>query len=216
MEKYWIFLFGLIPQTLFSARMFVQWFLSEKSKKVVSPVIYWQLSLIASFLFLIYGWLRADFTIILGQFFSYYIYIWNLNILNRWKSIYRVVRVILFVTPAIAIIMLAITVGGEISHLWKGISYGLLLFGTAGQLIFAFRFVYQWLYSRRLSESILPDGFWILSIIGSISILIYGLIRLDPILILSHSVGSITYARNLFLNRKGAKAADSAPNNTIV
>ena len=202
MEKYWIFLFGLIPQSLFSARMFIQWFLSEKTQKVVSPVIYWQLSLIASFLFLIYGWLRADFAIILGQLFSYYIYIWNLNILHRWKNIHRFIRVILIITPTIVISMLAITVGGDMSHLWKDITFGLLLFGTAGQLIFAFRFVYQWLYSRRLSESILPDGFWILSIVGSISILTYGIIRLDPILILSHSVGSITYARNLFLNRK--------------
>jgi len=202
MGKYWIFLFGLIPQTLFSARMFIQWFLSEKSKKVVSPVIYWQLSLIASFLFLIYGWLRVDFAIILGQLFSYYIYIWNMNILHRWKNIYHIVRVSLLLTPAIVICILMITAGRDISHLWKDIAFGLLLFGSAGQVIFAFRFVYQWLYSRQYKESILPDGFWILSIVGSISILIYGFIRLDPILILSHSVGCISYTRNLFLSRK--------------
>jgi len=202
MENYWIFLFGLIPQSLFSARMFVQWFMSERSKKVVSPVIYWQLSLLASFLMFIYGWLRADFAIILGQIFSFYIYIWNLNILHKWKKIHPVFRAILLITPVIVISMLAITNGGEIRHLWMDVAFGLLLFGSIGQVIFAFRFIYQWWYSRKYSQSILPNGFWVLSIVGSVCILSYGFIRLDPILILSHGGGFITYSRNLYLNRK--------------
>jgi lipid-A-disaccharide synthase-like uncharacterized protein len=206
MKMDWIFLFGLIVQVLFSARMFAQWILSEKAKKVVSPVIYWQLSLIASFLFLFYGWFRADFAIILGQLCSYYIYIWNLNILNQWKKIHPVFRVALIVTPAIVIGLFAVTDGGDLSYLWKDIAFGLLLFGSFGQLVFAFRFIYQWWYSRQFSRSILPNGFWILSIIGSISILIYGIIRKDPILILSHCVNFITYSRNLYLNRKNSSS----------
>ena len=202
MENYWIFLFGLIPQSLFSARMFVQWFMSERSKKVVSPVIYWQLSLIASLLMSIYGWLRADFAIILGQIFSFYIYIWNLNILNKWKHIHPVFRTLLLFTPVIVIGLFAITNGGEIRHLWTDVAFGLLLFGSIGQVIFAFRFIYQWRYSRKFNQSILPNGFWILSIVGSVCILIYGFIRVEPILLLSHGGGFITYSRNLYLNRK--------------
>lgn len=197
----WIFLFGLIPSALFSARMLVQWLLSEKSRKVVSPVIYWQLSLIASFLMFIYGWLRADFAITLSQLFSYYIYVWNLNILNQWKKIHVFLRVMLLLTPVIVIGMLVITSGETISRLWKDISFGLLLFGTIGQITFAFRFVYQWLYSRRFKRSILPAGFWIISIAGSICNLIYGIIRLDWILVLNHGPGFITYSRNLYLNK---------------
>ena len=202
MENYWIFLFGLIPQSLFSARMFVQWFLSEKSKKVVSPVIYWQLSLFASFLMFIYGWLRVDFAIILGQFFSYYIYIWNLDILNQWKKFHWVIRFILLVTPVIVISLFVITGGENISRLWTDISFGLLLFGTVGQIILAVSFIYQWWYSRKYGQSILPNGFWILRIIGSTSSFIYGMIRTDWILILSNSAGFITYSRNLYLNKK--------------
>ena len=197
----WIYLFGLIPSALFSARMLIQWFLSEKSKKVVSPVIYWQLSLLASFLMFIYGWLRSDFAIIFGQIFSYYIYIWNLNLLRQWKKINVALRIIFLLTPAIVISMLFITSGDSISRLWTDISFGLLLFGTAGQLIFAFRFVYQWWYSRKYKQSILPDGFWIISIVGSIGNLIYGIIRMDWILILNHGPGFITYSRNLYLNK---------------
>ncbi len=202
MDNYWHFIFGFIAQSLFSARMFVQWIMSEKSKKVVSPVIYWQLSLIASFLFLFYGWLREDFAIILGQVFSYYIYIWNLNVLNQWVRINKFLRYIVWSMPVIVIGMLTVSGAGDIVSLWQGIPFGLLIFGSIGQIIFAFRFIYQWWYSRRYSQSILPDGFWKLSIIGSICILVYGIIRLDPVLILGQGAGFITYLRNLFLNRK--------------
>ena len=198
----WIFLFGLIPSALFSARMLVQWFLSEKAKRVVSPVIYWQLSLIASFLMFIYGWLRSDFAIITGQVFSYYIYIWNLNILKQWTKIHGILRAGLIVTPVIVISMFAITNVAAISSLWKDIALGLLLFGTTGQIIFAFRFVYQWWYSRQVNKSILPGGFWIISIVGSMCNLIYGILRMDWILMLNHGPGFIAYTRNLYLNIK--------------
>ena len=202
MDNYWIFIFGLIPSALFSARMFIQWFLSEKSKKVVSPVIYWQLSLLASFLMFIYGWLRADFAIIFGQIFSYYIYIWNLNILNQWKKINIALRTLFLLTPAIVISMFVISKGDDISRLWTDVELGLLLFGTTGQIIFAFRFVYQWWYSRKFNQSILPGGFWIISIAGSVCNLIYGIIRPDLILIINHGPGFLTYSRNLYLMRK--------------
>ena len=74
-----IYTLGILAQGLFSARMIVQWIISEKEKKATSPSIYWVLSLIASLLFFIYGWLRHDFAIMLGQIISYYIYIWNLR-----------------------------------------------------------------------------------------------------------------------------------------
>ena len=208
MENNWlltfdrVYLFGLIPSALFSARMLVQWFLSEKYKKVVSPVIYWQLSLIASFLMLIYGWLRADFAIILGQLFSYYIYVWNLNLLNQWKKIHVIIRTGFLFTPAIVISLFAMTNSEAMGHLWTNITFGLLLFGSTGQIIFAFRFVYQWWYSRKFNRSMLPGGFWIISIVGSICNLIYGIIRVDWILILNHGPGFLTYSRNLYLNRR--------------
>ena len=202
LESYWHYIFVIIVQTLFGARNFIQWIMSEKAKKVVSPVIFWQLSLIASFLYLIYGWLRADFSIILGQILAYYIYIWNLNILNQWKKINKILRIIAWFMPVVVVCLMAVSGKGDVSRLWTDISFGLILFGSLGQVIFSCRFIYQWWYSRRLKMSILPEGFWILSIIGSISILIYGIIRMEPMLIVGHAANFITYSRNLYLNRK--------------
>ena len=202
MENYWYFILGFIAQALFSARMFFQWILSEKSKKVVSPVIYWQLSLIASFLFFIYGWLRADFAIILGQLFSYYIYIWNLNAQDNWNKLNRIIRTTILLTPPIVVSMLFVNDVENIERLWNNIPLGLLIFGSIGQIIFTFRFIYQWWYSRKKGESLLPKGFWILSLIGSSCIILYGIYRKDPVLIIGQSVGFFTYSRNLFIDKK--------------
>lgn len=81
----------------------------------------------------------------------------------------------------------------------------MIILGSAGQVIFTLRFVYQWIYSMRRNESLLPLGFWIISLVGSGIIAIYGVIRVDPILILGQSVGFVAYTRNIALYRKELK-----------
>lgn len=90
-----IYIIGFLAQLLFSARLLLQWIMSERAKKVVSPSIFWKLSLIGAWLLFIYGWLRDDFAIILGQLISYYIYIWNLD-KKRAGGKYLLESVILF------------------------------------------------------------------------------------------------------------------------
>ena len=75
----------------------------------------------------------------------------------------------------------------------------LLVFGSLGQIIFTLRFVYQWLYSRRKNESVLPLGFWLISLTGSLIIVAYALYRRDPVLILGQSTGLLVYSRNIYL-----------------
>lgn len=197
--SYWCYALGFVAQGLFSARMIIQWILSEKARKVVSPTIYWQLSLLASILFSIYGWMRGDFAIILGQIFSYYIYIWNLNNKNHWKEIYPAVRTIILLIPVVALGYVLYNGSGSSDRLFGHINIWLLIFGSAGQVIFTFRFIYQWWYSRSRGESVLPLNFWLLSIFGSFIIVAYGVFRQDLVLIIGQSVGFVTYSRNLWL-----------------
>lgn len=202
-----IFLIGFISQALFFTRTLLQWILSERARKVLSPTIYWVLSIIASYLFCIYGWFRNDFAILLGQVISYYIYIWNLNENGVWRKIPVVLKALLILTPLVAIGFVlkngSYFVENFLSH--PNIPLWLLIFGSMGQIIFTLRFVYQWIYSMRRNESVLPMGFWLISLFGSGIIVIYGLIRVDPILILGQSVGFIAYTRNIILYRKEAK-----------
>lgn len=198
MNNSWYFVVGFIAQGLFAARFIVQWILSEKAKKVISPVIFWQLSLLASIIYSIYGWLRGDFAIIIGQMFTYYIYIWNLKTQNNWQKLPAVFRSVILLIPLVAILWCVINndVTGE--RLFEHISSSLLAFGTIGQVIFTSRFIYQWWYSRNQHESVLPAGFWIISLIGSVIIFTYGVLRGDIVLI-AGQLGFITYARNLWL-----------------
>ena len=74
-----------------------------------------------------------------------------------------------------------------------------VIFGLFGQFFFFMRFVVQWIVSERKGESVIPDAFWYLSILGSIILLVYAIYRKDPVFILGQSVGSIVYIRNIML-----------------
>lgn len=199
-----IYVLGFISQVLFFTRTLIQWVLSERAKKVLSPTIYWVLSIVASYLFVIYGWFRNDFAILLGQLISYYIYIWNLDETGVWKRISRFLRSILVITPIVAIVFVVKNGHYFIENFFTNekIPVWLIIFGTLGQILFSLRFVYQWLYSMSKNESLLPIGFWLISLLGSGIIAIYGIIRVDPILILGQSVGFIAYTRNIILYKK--------------
>jgi len=198
----WIFALGFLAQALFSARMLIQWVLSEKEKKVVSPTIYWQLSIFASFLFFIYGWLRNDFAIILGQVFNYYIYIWNLNSKGHWKGLNIILRWALLMTPVIAASFIIYNGDDSFRRLFKEVPVLLIIWGSLGQIFFTFRFIYQWWYSKSRSESLLPANFWVISLIGALITISYGVFRKDPVLILGQAAGIIAYSRNLWLAKK--------------
>jgi lipid-A-disaccharide synthase-like uncharacterized protein len=199
-----VYALGFLAQGFFSARMLIQWIMSERARKIVSPNIYWICSLAGSILLFIYGWLRNDFSIIFGQFISYYIYIWNLNIKGVWPRIPVIFRVAIFALPLVALGMMFSQATYFIQHFLHNsqVPLWLLIFGSAGQFIFTIRFIYQWYYSYRRHASYLPVGFWIISLIGSGIIVSYGVFRLDPVLIIGQSVGFITYTRNIMLGIK--------------
>lgn len=196
-----IYIIGFLAQLLFSARLLLQWIMSEKAKKVVSPSIFWKLSLLGAYLLFVYGWLRDDFAIILGQLISYYIYIWNLNKKESWQKLPVFIRYLLLLTPIAAILFMLKDVRGFIDQFFlnEDVPLWLLVFGSMGQIIFTLRFVYQWLYSRKKNESVLPMGFWLISLTGSLIIVAYALYRRDPVLILGQSTGLVVYCRNIYL-----------------
>lgn len=202
MNKYLIIGFGFLAQFLFFARTIVQWFKSEQEGEVISPAIYWQISLLASILMLTYGILRNDFSIVVGQILVYSVYIRNLQLKKSWKTMHAVTRILAIVVPLFYLGWLIFGVNHNFSSILKNehVSLFLLIWGSAGQIIFNSRFIYQWLYSEYHSESVLPLGFWFISTIGSLMIFIYSIPRLDPVLFISHSLGLFMYSRNILLH----------------
>ncbi len=202
--SWWILSIGFLAQIFFSARTIIQWILSEKEKKVLSPSLFWIFSICGAYLLCLYGFLRDDFSIVLGQFITYYIYLWNLNAKGIFRRLPLIVKIILFYTPIAVFIYFCIRSELIIEMFFKNenIPMWMIAIGVTGQLVFTFRFVYQFFYSRKQRESLLPKGFWIISIVGAGIIVSYGVLRMDPILLLSQGFGIIVYIRNLIINHK--------------
>lgn len=77
-----------------------------------------------------------------------------------------------------------------------------VLFGFLGQFVFFLRFVLQWICSEREGKSIVPVGFWYLSIFGAMMIFIYAFYRKDPVFLAGQGIAMLIYVRNLMLIRK--------------
>jgi lipid-A-disaccharide synthase-like uncharacterized protein len=75
----------------------------------------------------------------------------------------------------------------------------ILVLGFTGQTMFFMRFFVQWLYSEKHKRSLIPTAFWYFSIGGSTLLLIYAIIRKDPVFIVGQSTGFLIYTRNLVL-----------------
>jgi lipid-A-disaccharide synthase-like uncharacterized protein len=204
MKDWIIYAIGFFAQILFSSRLLIQWLTSERHKKVITPSLFWVLSLIASFLLFIYGYLRLDFAIMFGQSLTYFIYIRNLQLQGQWNKIPMVFRYILLFVPVLIVIFYYNNNKIDIDLLFKNedIPLWLLILGILSQIIFTLRFVYQWIHSERHKISTLPMGFWLLSLTGAFLILIYAIIRKDPVLFVGHLFGMIIYARNAYLIRQ--------------
>jgi lipid-A-disaccharide synthase-like uncharacterized protein len=204
MSDWLVYGIGFLAQILFSGRLFVQWILSEKSKKIITPSLFWKLSLLASFLLFVYGYLRDDFAIMLGQSLTYFIYIRNLQLQGEWKRSPKLLRWFLLIFPVIIVIYAYNNGEYDLFQLFNNedIPTWLLWLGIISQLLFTFRFVYQWIYSEKTKTSHLPVGFWRLSVAGASLILTYAIFRLDPVLFVGHVAGLIIYIRNIFIWKK--------------
>ena len=81
-------------------------------------------------------------------------------------------------------------------HIWLGV-------GLLGQGLFSARFLVQWLASEKQKQSVVPTGFWYLSLGGGVTLLAYAIYRRDPVFILGQGSGLFIYLRNLwFIHHK--------------
>lgn len=214
MSNWIIYSVGFLAQLLFSGRSVFQWILSEKSKKVLTPSLFWKMSLVASFLMFLYGYLRSDFAIMLGQTLTYFIYIRNLQLQGEWHKLNKYLRFSLLIFPILIVILGYNNNIYDVERLFKNeaIPFWLLVLGIVSQIVFTLRFIYQWIYSEKQKESLLPLGFWILSLAGSFLILLYAIFRRDPVLFAGHLFGLLMYARNMVILRRQIRSETQEKN----
>jgi lipid-A-disaccharide synthase-like uncharacterized protein len=202
-----VYALGFLSQGLFAARLLIQWVLSEKEGKVVSPVIFWQLSVVASYLFIVYGILQNDFVIIFGQAMAYVIYLRNLQLEGSWNSVPSAFKLTALVLPVVTLAWIFhpssnVDTSFNAEHFFNPIVF----IGNAGQFLLNFRFLYQWYYAEKTKSSLLPLGFWIMTSLGSLMTVIYAVDRLDPVLLFAQGLGLVASLRNIQLHFKTREA----------
>ncbi len=99
-----------------------------------------------------------------------------------------------------------------------------LVFGFVGQGLFTTRFLLQWIASERARKSVVPMAFWVFSLLGGTTLLIYAINRQDPVFIVGQASGLLIYVRNLyFIARErsglpvdnGAAAVPESPSGSV-
>ena len=82
-----------------------------------------------------------------------------------------------------------------------------LVFGLGAQLVFASRFLIQWISSERAGRSVIPFAFWLFSVVGGLMTLVYGIVKREPVIILGQALATIIYIRNIMLIVKNRGSA---------
>jgi lipid-A-disaccharide synthase-like uncharacterized protein len=79
--------FGLVAQLFFTARFLVQWISSERAGQSVVPIAFWFFSMGGGLMTLVYGVVKREPVIILGQAMATVIYVRNIMLImkNRGK-----------------------------------------------------------------------------------------------------------------------------------
>ena len=85
-----------------------------------------------------------------------------------------------------------------------------LVFGVVAQLLFAARFLVQWISSERAGKSVIPFAFWIFSMGGGLMTLVYGIVMREPVIIVGQGLATLIYIRNIMLIVKNRGRASEA------
>ncbi len=196
----WLQVLGFMGQACFFSRFLVQWALSERAGRSLTPRIFWWLSLSGAALLIVYTLQRQEHVLLVGYSINGSIYCRNLWLQRRGGSAAksRGFLVVLAVAAAIALLgaaILKLRDDVEASAAWVACA-------VVGQGFWSSRFVVQWWASERSGRSHFPTVFWWLSLAGNVLLLAYSLHQRDAVLIAGYAPGPLVQVRNLMLSRR--------------
>jgi len=74
--------------------------------------------------------------------------------------------------------------------------------GWCGNAVFFSRFFVQWYVTEKRKQVVVPQAFWWLSLLGSVTLLAYSLHQRDSVFIFAYAFTWIPYIRNLVIHRR--------------
>lgn len=83
--------------------------------------------------------------------------------------------------------------------------------GWLGNAVFSSRFLVQWYVTEKRKRVVVPQAFWWLSLIGSLTFLCYSIHQQDSVFIFAYAFTWIPYIRNLVIHRRHKHAHTDCP-----
>jgi len=193
-------------QACYFSRFLVQWRMSEKAKKSVTPRVFWWLSLAGVLLAGTGAFGEKEWILVPAFIVNGFLYTRNLMLSSKTgASPLGPAPAMLFGLVAAAFVLYfgmdqtpELEQGAE---LW-------ILAGILGQAIWGTRFLVQWFLSERLGKSHFPIGFWWMSIAGAMLNLTYTAWLGKPHFMAAYLIAWFVPVRNLILESKLRRAAD--------
>src|SRR5690349_17419833 len=176
--SWWLQAVGWAAQGLFSARVLIQWYASERARRPVAPRVFWYCSVAGAVVGSVYCILREEFVVLPGYVMTCGIYLRNLRIDRRGPEPGRVS------TPAFVAVALLVAGGSYLLWLRDDPSRTppsplFLVVGIAGQVLWIGRFLLQWHHAERHGKSEFPPAFWWLTIAGGALNTVYSMHGFD-------------------------------------
>jgi len=204
-------LIGVTGGIIFFGRFYVQWYVSERQKKSVVPILFWYMSSAGVVLLLPYAvfWLQSPVGA-LSYSFNLVVYARNLNHIWRDQGVLTARRKTLLngavvMATVVAVALVIVTWLGEYhatkdaappdmvkNWFWIGI-------GTLGQILFGCRFLIQWIATEAKRKSVIPVVFWHISVVASVLQAASYIQRAEWVFALGLIATLPVYLRNLWL-----------------
>lgn len=213
-------LLGMAGAIIFYSRFYVQWLASERKGRSTIPEVFWHMSTVGSLALLVYAIATQSPVGALGQCFNLVVYARNL--VHIWRNRLAVtpgtIWLIHLLVGAVTIVSIAFVVSvwahefhvnrdaapavARQTWLWLGV-------GVIGQVLFACRFLLQWIATERNRACTVPVAFWHLSVAATALQIACFVQRAEWVFAVGSAAVILIYFRNLSLLKNQAQEATS-------
>lgn len=220
MDEWRIFLYpiGFLAAVAFGARFIIQWLQSERAKKSLVPLSFWQFSLAGNLLLMIHSFIQVQYHVCIVQVCNAVISWRNLNLMQTRTPPFSFKSVCLIFIGSLSLVSFGFVIQDKLfmhegdwfripTAPWQTnsafpVSFFWHILGTIAYLLFSSRFWIQWWLAEQIHASELPSSFWWLSLIGAILSIAYFIRIDDSVNLIGPLMGIVPYIRNLMLIQK--------------
>jgi lipid-A-disaccharide synthase len=197
--------FGFLTQVAFGLRFLVQWMATEKAKKMITPKLFWHLSIAGNLLLLLHSLVQLHFPMSLAQSQNLVLSWRNLNLQGTKKAAFWFVVLMLAIAASSTVAFFACNSANTSWIATPGsatISSAVHLFGIIGIFCFGLRFWVQWWQAEGKQEGQLTESFWWISLSGALICTTYFFITKDWVNFIGPVLSLLPYSRNLYFIKR--------------